>query len=97
MKKPLHKLLTRGSNKQYLVDGRSAIEEMEKEFTVDDMISFCLVNIFKYKFREKGVNAEDDYKVSKYRDYLEELYALQSNLLVSDAWNLLGIEWDYGT
>ena len=96
MKKPLHKLLTHGSNKQYLVNGKSAIQEMEKELTVNEMIGFCKANIFKYKFREKGSNAEDDYKVSKYEAYLEELSALQSDLLVSDAWNLLEIKWDYG-
>ena len=97
MKKPLHKLLTHGSNKQYLVDGKSAIEEMEKEITVGEMIGFCKANIFKYNFREKGVNAEDAYKVTKYEAYLKELELLPNRSLdVNTAFKISGVEWDYG-
>jgi len=99
MKRELHKLLTHGSNKQYLVNGRSGIEEMERETTVGEMISFCKCSRFKYEFREKGVNAEDAYKVTKYEAYLEELECLPCyvhDLYVSGVWEMLEIKWDYG-
>jgi hypothetical protein len=67
----LHPLINKDSA-HYDTGNTSAIEELEKELTVTEMIGFCKANIFKYKYRleNKGQKESDLQKIKTYEDYL---------------------------
>ena len=100
----LHKLIDSQSPHYDTEDEKSAIELMEEEITIVEMIGYCKGNIFKYKYRlnKKGQKASDIIKIVKYTNYLKELTLLKhmdginDSMLTSRAWRLAGITWDYG-
>ena len=69
----LHPLLTKGKNKHYDKAGKSTIEQLEEQISVERMIGFCQGNIFKYRSREKGSNEADEAKAIAYERYLDFL------------------------
>lgn len=86
----LHPLLNPDS--AHYQDGKKvAIEEMERELSVREMIGYCKGNIFKYAFRKelKGALEADEKKIATYEAYLKLLKDLASlsleNHKVSDA------------
>lgn len=75
----LHPLINKVDSAHYdREDGRSAIEELEKQLTIREMIGFCEGNIFKYKFRmgEKDPTAKEYRKIKTYENYLKLLHEL---------------------
>ena len=108
MTKKLHPLLTEDENgikqnQHYDQEDKTGIEILENKYTVDEMIAFCRVNIDKYTMRQdhKGQLESDKAKISKYRDYLEELLSLISKsytmkyITVEQAFKLLNKNWRY--
>lgn len=73
--KPLHPLINPNSQHYERADGRVAIQELEEQLSVTQMIGFCKANIFKYEFRkfDKGALAADEEKIKTYEAYLELL------------------------
>ncbi len=73
----LHPLINKASS-HYDTGKTSAIEELEKELTVTEMIGFCKANIYKYKYRleHKGQKESDQQKIKTYEDYLTVLLKL---------------------
>ena len=70
----MHPLINKDS-KHYDTDKKIAIQELEKEISVIEMIGFCKANIFKYNFRQddKGQKDSDLKKIGTYEKYLELL------------------------
>ena len=70
----LHPLINPDSP-HYEAEGKSAIELLEEQLTVKEMIGFCKGNIFKYEYRaeHKGQKDSDFKKIQTYKDYLELL------------------------
>lgn len=73
----LHPLINKNSP-HYDTGKTSAIEKLEKQLTVTEMIGFCKANIFKYNYRldEKGQKERDKEKIKTYEDYLALLLEL---------------------
>jgi len=73
----LHPLINKESS-HYDTDKTSAIEELEKQLTVTEMIGFCKANIYKYKYRmdHKGQKESDQKKIETYTNYLSLLLQL---------------------
>lgn len=73
----LHPLINKNSP-HYDTGKTSAIEELEKQLTVTEMIGFCKANIFKYNYRlhDKGQKESDQEKIKTYEDYLSLLQTL---------------------
>lgn len=98
--KTLHPLVNKAST-HYEKDKRVAIEELEKQLTVSEMIGWCKGNIFKYEFRKelKGTLEADKKKIETFKNYLKELedmaYLSLGHFKVSDAIKLTRREWAY--
>lgn len=97
----LHPLINPNSQ-HYDAGEKSAIEMMEANYTVLEMISFCKINIFKYEYRKnhKGQLESDLEKITTYRNYLnllmscyEEFYIY--NPTVKESYIRNGIEIEY--
>lgn len=75
--KLLHPLINQKS-KHYNTGAKTAIEILEEELTVLEMIGFCKGNIFKYEYRKehKGAKEDDEYKIYTYKQYLSVLELL---------------------
>ena len=60
----LHPLINKKSS-HYDLNATSAIEELEKQLSVTEMIGFCRANIFKYNYRKnhKGQRESDEEKI----------------------------------
>ena len=73
----LHPLINKDSS-HYDKGKKSAIEELEKQLTVTEMIGFCKGNIFKYRYRleDKGQKEIDLKKIQTYENYLKLLERL---------------------
>ncbi len=73
----LHPLINKASP-HYDKGKKSAIEELEKQLTVTEMIGFCKGNIFKYRYRleDKGQKESDLKKIQTYENYLKLLERL---------------------
>ena len=73
----LHPLINQDSA-HYDAKGKSAIELLEEQLTVIEMIGFCKGNIFKYKYRaeHKGQKDSDIKKIQTYENYLNFLVTL---------------------
>ena len=73
----LHPLINKDSS-HYDKGKKSAIEELEKQLTVTEMIGFCKGNIFKYRYRleDKGQKESDLKKIQTYENYLKLLERL---------------------
>ena len=70
----LHPLINPNS-KHYDTEEKTAIELLEEQLTVSEMIGFCKGNIFKYEYRKehKGAKEDDEVKIKTYQDYLNVL------------------------
>ena len=73
----LHPLINKESS-HYDTGKTNAIEELEKQLTVTEMIGFCKANIYKYKYRmdHKGQKESDRKKIETYKNYLSVLLQL---------------------
>ena len=95
-----HPLLNKSST-HYSQDGKSAIKELEKLLSVDQMIGFCRASIFKYEFRKdlKGQKDSDLVKIETYKNYLTVLetcsYSARSVKLVSEYFSDAKLEFEY--
>ena len=96
----LHPLIN--SNSPHYQKGyKVAIEEMEKELNVSEMIGWCKGNIFIYELRKelKGALEADKKKIETYKNYLKELedmlYLSLGHFKVCDAIKLTKREWAY--
>ena len=97
--KPLHPLINPNS-KHYDGEQKSAIEILEEQLTVNEMIGACKFNIFKYGYRKdaKGQKASDIEKIHTYimyQELLESLSARYQDVIVSDAFEYSGLEFRY--
>ena len=97
--KPLHPLINPNS-KHYDREDRSAIEIIEEQLTVNEMIGACKFNIFKYVYRKeaKGQKSSDMEKIHTYvmyQELLESLSARYQDVVVSDAFEYSGLEFRY--
>jgi hypothetical protein len=95
----LHPLINPNST-HYDIGPITAIEELEQQLTVTEMIGFCKANIFKYEYRKehKGQAEEDDVKINTYEKYLKVLFNIDTkftNNTVAFVFCCLGIKWRY--
>lgn len=96
----LHPLINKDSV-HYEAEGKPAIELLEEQLTVVEMIGFCRGNIFKYKYRadHKGQKESDMKKIETYENYLKLLETTWALTLgaksVKDALEELGIKLKY--
>ena len=97
--KPLHPLINPNSKHD---DGeqKSAIEIIEEQLTVNEMIGACKFNIIKYGYRKeaKGQKISDIEKIHTYvmyQELLESLSARYQDVIVSDAFEYSGLEFRY--
>ena len=90
-----HPLLNPESNKHYNSSDKTCIEEMEEIFTVDEMISYCKVNIFKYEFRKdiKGQKESDLKKIETYKNYLKFLEIFKEDLPMPPSFPCTKVYW----
>lgn len=100
--KPLHPLINPDSPHYDKEDGKVAIEELEKELSIREMIGFVKGNIFKYKWRMGAKDSEqkETRKIETYVAYQNELYGLlplgiDDRISVYQAWEIAGKEWQY--
>lgn len=98
-KLPLHPLINPKSS-HYDNGKKTAIEELEEELTVQEMIGYCKGNIKKYSYRleEKGQKESDLIKIQTYEAYLRVLLLIYSGymaLQVKMALTLAGIKFRY--
>jgi len=97
----LHPLITPCSNTHYDKGKQTGIEMLEEQFTVNDMLSFCKVNVQKYWIRRehKGQKDSDDSKINAYEKYRGVLEIMKNSgvgeCIVEDAWKLLDIKWKF--
>lgn len=75
----VHPLINK-SSMHYNSAEKTAIEMMEEMFTVNEMVAFCEVNIFKYNYRKdhKGQLNSDIAKIATYQNYLLLLRQLKN-------------------
>lgn len=96
----LHPLLNPNST-HYENEDKVAIQEMEKEMTVTEMIGACKANIFKYEFRKhnKGALEADEAKKKTNEAYMAVLKDMASlslaNQFVTDALKMTKREYAY--
>ena len=81
----------------YDTGSKTAIEELEDEYTVDEVISFSKINIFKYGYR--GGDEANAKKVKTYTSYLTVLKGLHNmglgSMRVSKAYEITNKKWRY--
>lgn len=96
----LHPLLNPNST-HYENDKEVAIQEMEKDMSVIEMIGYCKGNIRKYEFRKfnKGALEADEEKIRTYEAYMKVLKDMASlsleNHFVADALKMTKREYAY--
>ena len=96
----LHPLINKDSA-HYDTEGKTAIELLEEQLTVKEMIGFCKGNIFKYEYRaeHKGQKESDFKKIQTYKDYLdllEGVYEMSPFVTsVAKAFEILEIKFRY--
>lgn len=100
MEFPLHPLINPASPHYDREDGKVGIEEAEKKINIQEMIGACKFNIFKYDFREKGCDEEDEIKRRTYQRYLDELLYLiavdiDPRISVAKGWKIAHKKWRY--
>lgn len=98
-KLPLHPLINPKSS-HYDNGKKTAIEELEEELTVQEMIGYCKGNIKKYSYRleEKGQKESDLIKIQTYEAYLrvlKSIYAIHRSFIVKSAFAIAGIKFRY--
>jgi hypothetical protein len=100
---PLHPLLNPNSpHYDAGEDGKVAIEELEKEMTIQEMIGAMKYNIFKvnWRFGRKDPTDLERSKLKTYRDYMQELSYLiaidiDPRISVNRGWDLAKKRWLY--
>jgi hypothetical protein len=98
--KKLHPLINPKS-KHYDTGGKTAIEELEEQLTVIEMMGFIKGNIFKYEYRKahKGQSVEDEEKIATYDNYMQIIdecsYSGYAHTIVKDAYKALEINFTY--
>lgn len=95
----LHPLINPQSS-HYDTEDKTAIELLEEQTTVTEMIGFCKANIFKYEYRKahKGQKEDDEVKIATYENYLQVLCNIPShfkNNTVKFAFVQLQVEYRY--
>lgn len=98
----MHPLLNPESP-HYDRDGVSAIEALERKFTLLEALAWCRGNIFKYEWRKdsKGQKESDEKKLATFRAYEELLEEVRSQgaitgfFLVTRAYHMVGLEVQY--
>lgn len=66
----------------YCKEGRKeCIEEMLELFGIEEVKSFCKLNVYKYKYRHDLKNGQEDLKKAEwYQNKYDELCALEDDL-----------------
>jgi hypothetical protein len=63
---------------------KSAIELMEEEFTIAELIAWCKGNIFKYKYRNgHKFGTNDNAKIKHYKEYKKFLEMFKNKNMVA--------------
>lgn len=98
-----HPLINRVDSSHYdTEDGTSLIEEVEKTYTIREVLGFVTINLDKYHHR---LGLKDDVdrefrKIDSYKNYHIELIKLldkvrDDKMIVKDGWKQIGVEWKY--
>ena len=93
----LHPLINPNS-KHYDTEEKTAIELLEEQLTVSEMIGFCKGNIIKYEYRKehKGAKEDDEVKIKTYRNYLKVFNDIHiATLSVKNAFEIFNIKFRY--
>ena len=97
--KQLHLLINKKSS-HYDNGDKTTIEQIESVLTVEQMIGACIFNIMKYQDR-KDHKEQHDSDIEKIKSYDRYKYMLEcldvrfKDVIVSDVYKRLGIEWSY--
>lgn len=87
----------------YESESKSAIEELEEQLSLSEMIGACKFNIFKYTYRQdkKGQKEADLKKIETYVNYLKFLEELEDSpdvhgwWIVKNVYDYCGIQINY--
>ena len=96
-----HPLLNPNSKHYDDDEGMSFIEEFEEDHTVRQVLSWAIINVEKYMYRQnkKGQKASDLEKIETYSKYMNVLIKLSqegySDMLVMRAYKKEGISYSY--
>ena len=76
--------LTQNPNKHYDVEEgvrkEPAIKTIERQKTIQEVISWCRINVLKYDLRTKGQDESDKKKIKTYVDYIEFLLSVEERV-----------------
>ena len=93
----LHPLINPDA-KGYDVNDKTAVQQLEEDYTVDEVTAFCTINTFKYGYRI-GSEEVDAKKIKTYTAYLTILKGLQNlgfgNMRVNMAYEFTNTKWRY--
>ena len=94
--------LVNSNSHHYLINGKQAIQTIEEQLTVTEMIGACKFNISKYRQRleTKGQKESDLKKIETYQNYLSLLEEMLhthdiNHMIVIDAYRQCGINLTY--
>jgi len=96
----LHPLINPNSS-HYDTQEKTAIEHLEDQLTVREMIGFCKGNIYKYTYRKehKGAKEADEEKIKTYVNYMAVLHSTLNasigGLTVTETFKHSGISFRY--
>lgn len=93
----LHPLINPDA-KGFQVDDKTAVQQLEEDYTIDEVVAFCRINIFKYSYRV-GSEDTDAKKTKTYTAYLTVLKGLQNmgfgSMRVNNAYEFTNTKWRY--
>jgi len=76
--------LTKNPNKHYDVEEgvrtEPAIKTIERQKTIQEVISWCRINVLKYDLRNKGQDESDKEKIKTYIDYIGFLLSVEERV-----------------
>jgi len=95
----MHPLINKTST-HYDAEEKTAIQEMEEFMTIQELISACRFNIYKYQYRKnyKGAKVDDEAKIQTYQDYFVFLNSINyayHNSVAKNAYKALDIKMEY--
>ena len=98
---PKHPLLNAKAGHYDDDDDKSFIEQFEEDHTVRQVLSWCIITVEKYMYRQnkKGQKMSDGEKIDDYSAYMTVLIKLSqegySDMIVKRAYKKEKMEWNY--